>query len=134
MRFKLPRWPLTSEQNIKLIVEYDGSRFFGFQRQRDRPTIQAALEDALSKFLDRKTKIKSASGRTDSGVHADHQVVNFFTKKKLDPDRLCRGLNFYLPKAIAVKNAEKVSGKFHARFSARSKTYEYRVWNHLFHS
>ena len=117
-------------QNFKVILEYDGSEFFGFQKQPGKPTIQQALEDALSKLFNQKLKIASASGRTDTGVHALAQVVNFKVATDLKPERILRGLNFYLPKGISVKKVNRVSFDFHARFQAKSKIYEYLVWNH----
>ncbi len=114
-------------RNVKLALEYDGARFFGFQRQNDKPTIQAELEKALSKLLNRPSKISAAAGRTDSGVHAEAQVVNFKTDSRLPLERIQKGLNALLPKEIVVKKAEEVRSDFHARFDARRKTYEYRV-------
>lgn len=116
-------------RNIKLILEYDGSRFFGFQRQIGKPTIQAALEESLSKLFNRPMKIAAAAGRTDAGAHATGQVVNFKVDSTLSPDKIREGLNALLPKEIAVKRAEEVPPDFHARYSARSKIYEYRVLN-----
>ena len=125
-----PRGPVPfCQRNIKLTLEYDGSRFFGFQRQEGRPTIQAALEGALSKLFNRPMKIAAAAGRTDAGVHAAGQIVNFKTDSALPPEKIRKGLNAFLPKEIAVKRAEEVARDFHARYSARSKTYEYRVLN-----
>lgn len=116
-------------RNIKLILEYDGSEFSGFQLQSNHITVQETLEKALSQFFNKPMKIASASGRTDAGVHARHQVVNFKTARREDVSKIQRGLNFHLPKSIAIRKAEEVSPKFHARFSAKSKTYEYLVWN-----
>lgn len=116
-------------RNIKLVLEYDGSEFYGFQRQDPKPTIQKSIEEAFGHLLGKETKIKSASGRTDSGVHAEGQVVNFFTASNLPLSNIQRGLNRFLPKTIAVKSVEEVSQRFHSRFSAKSKTYEYRIWN-----
>ena len=116
-------------RNLKLILEYDGTDFSGFQLQPKRPTIQEALETALSKFFNKPTKIGSASGRTDAGVHAEHQVVHVKVNHPAPVVQIQRGLNSYLPPAIAIKKVEEVDLKFHARFKARSKTYEYRVWN-----
>ena len=116
-------------QNIKLILEYDGSEFFGFQRQPRQITIQEVLEKALSRFYDRKVKIKAASGRTDAGVHAECQVVNFLAPVEREPAQIQKALNALLPKSVAVREVERVRPGFHARYSARSKTYEYRVWN-----
>jgi tRNA pseudouridine38-40 synthase len=119
----------SSLRNIKLTLEYDGSRFFGFQRQKDEPTIQAALEEALSKLFNRRMKISAAAGRTDAGVHAEGQVVNFKTDSKLPLERIQKSLNALLPKDIAVKEIEEVHADFHARYGARWKTYEYTVLN-----
>ena len=117
-------------RNIKLVLEYDGGAFYGFQRQDPKPTVQKTLEEAFEKLFHKKLKIKSASGRTDRGVHAQYQVVNFFTASKIPIQNILRGLNRYLPPALAVKEAEDVSKSFHARFNAKSKVYEYQVWNH----
>jgi len=119
----------SSFRNLKLTLEYDGSRFFGFQRQKNQPTIQAALETALSKLFNRRMKISAAAGRTDSGVHAAGQVVNFKTDSRFPPEKIQKGLNALLPREVAVKEIEEVPADFHARFGARSKTYEYRVLN-----
>lgn len=116
-------------RNIKLTLEYDGSSFFGFQRQTDRPTIQSELEKALSQLFNQKMKIAAAAGRTDSGVHAQGQVVNFKTDSKLPLDKIQKGLNAILHKSIAVKKVEEVGKDFHARYSAKAKTYEYRILN-----
>lgn len=121
-------------RNIKLVLEYDGSTFFGFQRQPHHPTIQEALEKALSIIFRRKMKIAAASGRTDAGVHAEGQVVNFKTSSDKELRQIQRGLNALLPQPIVVSGIEEVSPGFHARFSIKSKTYEYRVWNHPYRS
>lgn len=116
-------------RNIKMILEYDGSPFFGFQSQPHHRTIQEVLEAALSQILNEKTKIQAASGRTDTGVHALHQVVNFRTNNKLSCRQLQNGLNALLPRDIAIIKLDEAPKNFHARFSARSKIYEYRIWN-----
>jgi tRNA pseudouridine38-40 synthase len=121
--------PRSFSRNLKLTIEYDGSHFFGFQRQRNQPTIQEALEKALTRLLNRPTKITAAAGRTDSGVHAGGQVVNFRTDSALPLKKIQKGLNALLPKEIVVKEAAEAPAGFHARYSARSKTYEYRVLN-----
>jgi len=117
-------------RNIKLVLEYDGSTFFGFQKQPRRPTIQEALEKALSGFFDRKMKISAASGRTDAGVHAKGQVVNFRTASSHKLWQIQKGLNALLPSSVAVKDIEEVPSGFHARYSVWSKIYEYQIWNH----
>lgn len=116
-------------RNIKLTLEYDGTDFSGFQLQPKRVTIQETLEGALSKLFNKPMKIKSASGRTDAGVHAKCQVVNFEIDRTETLWQIQKGLNAHLPHSIAVKKAEEVNSKFHARFSAKRKTYEYLVWN-----
>jgi len=117
-------------RNLKLVLEYDGSAFYGFQKQPRHPTIQLALEKALSQLFNQKTKIGAASGRTDTGVHASHQVVHVKTASQLTLERIQKGLNYYLPHTVAVREVAEANPKFHARFSARSKVYEYRIWNH----
>ena len=116
-------------RNVKLTLEYDGSRFFGFQKQNDKPSIQAALEKALSRLFNRPMKITAAAGRTDAGAHAQGQVVNFKTDSKLPLEKIQKGLNALLPHTVAVKEIENVALHFHARYGARWKTYEYVVLN-----
>ena len=117
-------------RNIKLILEYNGSAFFGFQKQPGKPTIQEALEKALSGFFDRKMKIAAASGRTDTGVHAEGQVVNFKISSAHKLWQIQKGLNALLPPPVVVKEIKEVPLDFHARYSVRSKAYEYRIWSH----
>lgn len=117
-------------RNIKLVLEYDGATFFGFQKQPRHPTIQEALEKALSGFFNRKMKISAASGRTDTGVHAEGQVVNFKTTSARELRQIQKGLNALLPPPVVVKDIEEVPSGFHARYSVRSKIYDYRIWNH----
>ncbi len=121
-------------RNIKLVLEYDGSAFFGFQKQPGKPTIQEALEKALSVFFRRKMKIAAACGRTDTGVHAEEQVVNFKTSGRESLGRIQRGLNALLPPSMVIKKIEEVGPDFHARYHVRSKIYEYRIWNHPYRS
>ncbi len=116
-------------RNIKITLEYDGSSFYGFQKQPKHLTIQEAFEKSLSKLLNKKTKIQAASGRTDTGVHAEGQVVNFHTDSKIAVKKIQKGLNALLPKEIAVIDAKVVADKFHSRYSAKSKVYEYKIWN-----
>lgn len=112
-----------------LVCEYDGGDFAGFQTQKDRPTIQAALESALSTVLRTEIRVQCA-GRTDAGVHASGQVVSFSTPDNVeDCDRLLRSLNALLPPAIAVQKVIDVPPRFHARFSCVAREYEYLIWN-----
>jgi tRNA pseudouridine38-40 synthase len=116
-------------RNIKLTLEYDGSKFFGFQRQPNHLSVQESLESALSKFFNQPMKIAAASGRTDTGVHAEAQIVNFKTASDKSVAQIQKALNALLPESVAVKKVQQVSDDFHARYSAKSKTYEYCVWN-----
>ncbi len=121
-------------RNIKLTLEYDGTDFYGFQRQTSGvPTIQNALETALQKLFQKKIQLTSASSRTDAGVHAEEQIVHFRVESDLPIHRIARGLNHFLPKTISVIHAVDVAENFHARFQPVSKIYEYRVWNHFSH-
>lgn len=117
-------------RNMKLTLEYDGSRFFGFQRQKGRRTVQSELEKALRKLFIKRTKISSASGRTDAGVHATGQVVNVKTDSTIPLFKIQLGLNTYLPEDLAVVRIEEMPDSYHARFQAKRKRYEYAVWNH----
>lgn len=118
-------------RNIKLTVSYDGTGYCGFQEQRGTglPTIQEELERCLKKLSGREVRVIGA-GRTDSGVHARGQVVNFDAAGwSIPTDRIPLAANGILPADIAVTAAEDVPDKFHARFSATAKTYRYVVYN-----
>ncbi len=119
---------MEKKKNIRLILEYDGSRYHGWQRQIDGPTIQGIIEEKIQ-MMTREPVRLIASGRTDAGVHALNQVCNFITKTKIDQGALQRGLNALLPDDILIKKAEYVPLDFQAMFSAKSKTYEYRILN-----
>ncbi|MBI3609913.1 MAG: tRNA pseudouridine(38-40) synthase TruA [Nitrospirae bacterium] len=114
--------------NIKLIIEYDGARYHGWQRQPDVPTIQGELEEAVFKITKERLTVVGA-GRTDAGVHAEGQAAHFKTKARLTPDAWQRALNSLLPEDIVVLTAQKVPDRFHARYSAVGKTYRYRILN-----
>ncbi len=116
------------KKNIRLILEYDGSHYHGWQRQVDGPTIQGIIEEKIQRMTHEPVSL-IASGRTDAGVHALNQVCNFISKTKIDPKVLKRGLNALLPDDILIKKAEYVPLDFHAMYSAKSKTYEYRILN-----
>lgn len=117
-----------ARRNFKLVLEYDGSGYHGWQRQEGVLTIQEVLESRLEIMLGTPIGVR-ASGRTDAGVHARGQVANFYGRTRLGPGEILRGLNSLLPEDIVVLQAEEVPDSFHARFSAISKTYEYRVLN-----
>jgi len=112
--------------NIKLSIEYDGTAYAGWQRQPNHPTIQAILEDALFKITQQQISTVGA-GRTDSGVHALGQVVNFHADKPLASQQWAPALNSYLPDDITVLSSEQVPDDFHARFNAKGKIYDYRI-------
>lgn len=114
--------------NIKITLEYDGTRYHGWQIQPNGETIQAVLERAVSIFLGASTKI-TASGRTDAGVHAYGQVANFQSEKILQPHRVRRALNALTPEDINIKEVEVVDDEFDARRNPRSRRYEYQILN-----
>lgn len=116
------------ERNIKLTVAYDGTRYHGFQRQSNALAVQQVLEDRLETIFGHKLSL-NASGRTDTGVHAHGQVVNFYTTGSIPSDRIVEAASSVLPEDIVVIAAEEVDKSFHSRRSARSKTYMYRIFN-----
>lgn len=115
-------------KTIKLTIAYDGTDFVGWQRQESGISIQGAIEDALAK-IDGAPVTLSGAGRTDAGVHALGQVASARIAARLDDQTMGRALNANLPGAIRVTAVETVPDDFHARFSARGKSYEYRIWN-----
>jgi len=114
--------------NIKLTVEYDGTNYHGWQIQPTGETIQSVLERAVSTFLRKPTRV-TGSGRTDAGVHALGQVVNFHSGKDFDPYRIQRALNALTPVDITIKEVEIVADSFDARRDGRARVYEYRILN-----
>lgn len=117
-------------RNLKLRVEYDGTNYFGWQRQKGQISIQQVLEERLSGLLGEKIIIMG-SGRTDTGVHAINQYFTFKTDRDLPWQAYVYGLNNLLPSDIRIKAAEEVPMDFNACFSARKKTYLYKVLNRL---
>lgn len=115
-------------RNIKLIIEYDGTNYFGWQRQPRETTIQEVLENALEKITGKRITI-IGSGRTDSGVHALAQVANFKTESTMTPFQFQKALNSLLPKDIVIKEVENVDLNFNSQFSAKSKVYIYVILN-----
>lgn len=114
-------------QNYKLVIEYDGTDFLGWQRQKQNSkTVQETIERSLKKVTGESVTL-IAAGRTDTGVHAANQVVNFKTGKDLNPEKLVYSLNSVLPDSITVKKMSRVSEDFHARYSAKGKEYIYRI-------
>lgn len=114
------------ERNIKLILEYEGTAYQGWQYQENAVSIQEKLEDAIFKLTGERVRV-AAAGRTDAGVHARGQVVNFKIQKDLPAHKIEMGLNAYLPRDIAVTSAEVVSPLFNARFQAKKRVYHYYI-------
>ncbi len=115
-------------RNIRLTVSYDGTNYHGWQSQPNAVSVEETLKGAVGKILNHDVKIY-AGGRTDAGVHAMGQVVNFFTEKGIDTRDLTRGVNSLLPQDIRVREGRDVDNGFHARYSAKSKTYVYCILN-----
>jgi len=114
--------------HYRLIVEYDGTDFHGWQIQLGARTVQATLEDALARLLGVPTRV-AAAGRTDAGVHASGQVVCFHSPRAIPPQTLRRALNALTPDDLTVCAADLVAEEFDPRRSARSRGYVYRIWN-----
>jgi len=114
--------------NFKLIIEYDGTEYQGWQRQKNAATIQGEIENAL-KIMTGKDITLIGSGRTDSGVHALGQCANFHCETRLDPQIFQKGLNSLLNKDIVIKDCQYADENFHARYDVKSKTYQYRILN-----
>ena len=114
------------QRNIALVVSYDGTNYNGFQRQKNAVAIQNILEDRLAKIFGEKI-IMTASGRTDAGVHAEGQVVNFFTDGKIEVEKIPLAATSVLPPDIVVRDAFEVDKNFSALHSAKSKIYLYRI-------
>lgn len=112
--------------NFKLLLQYDGTDFHGWQVQENLRTVQGELTRALSK-LDDCEVVVHGSGRTDAGVHAEGQVASVELRRQMNSDKLRNAINGNLPRDVRVLFANPVPADFHARYSARSKTYAYRV-------
>lgn len=117
-----------STNKIALVIEYNGKRYFGFQWQNGKPTIQDEIEQAITKLTGEKRRVISAS-RTDAGVHARAQVVSFRTGSTLPDSTFVKALNFYLPHDIAVKAASRIDNSFDIRGDALSREYQYQILN-----
>ena len=115
-------------RNIKLLIEYDGKNFNGWQKQPDKLNIQGEIEKAISEITGEEIEL-TASGRTDAGVHALGQVANFKTGSKIAIEKFPIAINSKLKKSIRIKNAEEVPLDFHARYSCNGKKYMYVIDN-----
>ncbi len=115
-------------RRIRLTVAYDGTAYAGWQRQINAPSVQQTLEEALSRLTGETVGVTGAS-RTDAGVHALGQTAHFDTRSRIPPERFWLAVNTLLPEDIRVTDSRLASPAFHARYSARGKTYVYRIFN-----
>lgn len=114
------------KRNIKLILEYEGTNYHGWQVQENAITIQQKVEEAIFQLSGEKVRV-TGSGRTDAGVHARGQTANFICGKELSLHQIKEGMNAYLPEDIVVKSAVQVDKDFDARFSAKKRIYQYHI-------
>src|SRR6267143_2983329 len=114
--------------NFKLTLQYDGTDFHGWQMQGELRTLQQELARALS-LIDGRPVVVHGSGRTDAGVHAEGQVASVRVQREITPEKLRAAINGNIDSDVRVLEAQIVAGDFHARFSAREKTYVYRIVN-----
>jgi tRNA pseudouridine38-40 synthase len=119
---------MARKRNLRITVEYDGTRYHGWQLQKDRITVQGELQRALKEITGRRIPLVGA-GRTDAGVHAEGQVANFHTESRIPARKWPEAINAHLPDDIAVVAAEEVPLDFHAQYAAVSKIYRYRILN-----
>ena len=122
------RSPDTIPVHYKLLLEYDGTNYHGWQIQPTDATVQGTLEAVLSRILNTPIRLRVA-GRTDAGVHALGQVATFRAEPPLNLVRFQHSLNSVLPSDIAVRAISEVANTFHPRYDAHSRTYQYRIWN-----
>jgi len=120
-------------RKLRLVIEYDGTDFAGWQRQIGQRTVQGTLEDGVHTIVGERVEVRGA-GRTDAGVHAAGQVASLALTSRIPAIGLMRGLNSLLPPDVAVIDAADADPSFDARFSARGKIYRYRIWNHFVRS
>lgn len=114
-------------KNYRLSIAYDGSRYYGWERQPGKDTIQGKLETVLSRLCDAPVNVIGA-GRTDAGVHAKAMVANVYMETDQTPDEICDYLNRYLPEDICVNEVKIASDRFHARYRAAGKLYTYTCY------
>ena len=117
-------------RNIKIIIEYDGKDYNGWQKQPNKLNIQGEIERAIEEITGEKVDL-IASGRTDAGVHALAQVANFKIEKDIPIEKIPYALNSKLKKSIRIKEAKEVDEKFHSRYTCKRKTYKYVIYNSI---
>lgn len=119
-------------RNLKLVIAYDGTRYRGWQKQKDvEATIQGKIENVLSKMTGEEIQVVGC-GRTDSGVHAENYIANFHTNCDLTVDAMLDYLYEFLPEDIVVKTMKDTNDRFHARYNVKAKTYVYRINNNKY--
>jgi len=118
---------MDKKYNYCITIEYDGTRFHGWQSQNNAVAIQNLVEDSIYKLTEEKIRI-TGSGRTDAGVHARGQVANFYLNKEWSLHKLYKGLNAFLPDDIVVKEVREVPAGFNARFDAKKRIYQYYIY------
>ena len=114
--------------NILLDLSYDGTNFCGFQVQKNGVSVCETVQNALKALFGARPDVKGC-GRTDAGVHALHYALNFWAETSIPVEKLPLALNRHLPDTVRVNEARQVPQEFHARYSAHTKTYVYRIWN-----
>ncbi|MBS4537322.1 tRNA pseudouridine(38-40) synthase TruA [Clostridium sp. D2Q-11] len=115
-------------KNIKLIIEYNGKNYRGWQKQPTENSVQEVIEEGIKKITQKEVKL-NGSGRTDSGVHALGQVATFYTDANIEGYKFKNALNSILPSDIVIKESEEIDISFHARYHAKAKTYKYIIYN-----
>lgn len=115
-------------RNIRLLIEYDGTAFHGWQSQINARAVQDEVSRAI-KIVTGEDCILTGSSRTDTGVHALGQVANFWTDSKIPPDKYVYALRSVLPEDIVIRRSEEVASDFHSRYSAKGKKYRYIIYN-----
>lgn len=115
-------------RNIKLLIEYDGTNYFGWQKQPNKITVQETITKVIEEVTKEKIELIGSS-RTDSGVHARGFVANFKTNSKIPSEKFREALNVKLPMDIVIVKSEEVESDFHSRYSAKGKTYSYTIYN-----
>lgn len=117
------------EKNYKLKISYDGSRYFGWEHQPDRETIQGKIETVLARMVDKDMVDAIGAGRTDAGVHARAMIANVHLDTQMSPEEIRDYANRYLPDDIAILEVREAADRFHARYKAVGKTYQYTCFD-----
>lgn len=117
------------EKNYKLKISYDGSRYFGWEHQPDRETIQGKIEIVLARMVDKDMVDVIGAGRTDAGVHARAMIANVHLDTQMSPEEIRDYANRYLPDDIAILEVREAADRFHARYKAVGKTYQYTCFD-----